>query len=762
MSGGPLGREGRPGSFHGRILLIALAVTGLPVVLPAVAAAQESAAGAATGITGFSPAGAADEDRFESSLLDAIDADSAARWAMTLAARPHVAGTPAQVATRDSVLSWHAAAGIEAAYDSLLLYLPQPISVSVELTWPETRTFDLTEPGIEVDPATLEDAVPVFNAYSGNGTVEGEVVFAGYGLPADYRTLDSAGVSVRGKVVLARYGRSFRGIKAREAEARGAAGLLLYSDPADDGFVRGTVYPEGPMRPPVGVQRGSILNSTGDPSTPDGPSLPGATRVTEDRMRGVVDIPVVPIGYGVAGELLGPLTGPAAPESWQGGLDLTYRLGPGPTRVRLDVRSERGEAAYHPAYNTIGVLRGSVWPEEWVIIGAHRDAWSPGAIDNVSGTTSVVEVARAFAAAAREGLRPKRSVVFVTWDAEEWGILGSIEWVEAHADRLRASVVAYVNQDAPVSGSSFGAAASPELKSVARDAARRVPEPVKGGTVYEAWLARVAEEWTGDDGPEPLPVGDLGGGSDHKGFYQHLGIPAIGFGFGGRGGVYHSMYDTPRWMQEFGDPGYRYHAATAGVAAVVLARLANADVLPYDFNELAEVARERAGHLEAEVAAALEAATATEHAVGEGAPTVIEASPVAKRLRSATGQMRASIDSLAAAAASYTAARDGRLSAGPLDSDAAERVNEELRLASLALTSEVGLPGEPWSRQLLFASDPDNGYATLPMPAVRIALRAGALDKAAERIEELREHLDLVARHLRTASRLLDEGPEPA
>jgi N-acetylated-alpha-linked acidic dipeptidase len=350
-------------------------------------------------------------------------------------------------------------------------------------------------------------------------------------------------------------------------------------------------------------------------------------------------------------------------------------------------------------------------------------------------------------------------VVFVTWDAEEWGIIGSIEWVEAHADRLRASVVAYVNQDAPVSGSSFGAAASPELKSVARDAARRVPEPVKGGTVYDAWLARVAEGWTAEEGPEPLPVGDLGGGSDHKGFYQHLGIPAIGFGFGGRGGVYHSMYDTPRWMQEFGDPGYRYHAATAGIASIVLARLANADILPYDFSELASVARERAVHLETEVQAALEAATATEHAVGEGASTAIETSPLAKRLGTATKRMRGSIDSLAAAAAAFVEARDVRLASGPLSPDVAERVNEELRLASLALTSESGLPGEPWSRQLLFASDPDNGYATLPMPAVRIALRAGELSLAADRVEELGEHFELVATHLRTASSLLDRNP---
>ncbi len=256
---------------------------------------------------------------------------------------------------------------------------------------------------MRVDRATQQEAVPVFNAYSGSGVVEAEVVFAGYGLPADYRTLDSAGVSVSGKIVLARYGRSFRGIKAREAEARGAVGLLFYSDPESDGFVRGEVYPEGPMRPARGVQRGSVLNSIGDPSTPDGPSLSGAPRVSENQMMGVSRIPVLPIGYGAAAQLLEPLGGPKAPETWQGGLDLTYRFGPGPTRARLEVRTETGAGAYHPAYNTVAVIEGAVWPDEWVVIGAHRDAWSPGAIDNVSGTSSVVEVARAFGVPGGDG-----------------------------------------------------------------------------------------------------------------------------------------------------------------------------------------------------------------------------------------------------------------------------------------------------------------------------------------------------------------------
>ncbi len=729
-------------------------VTGL-VVASVMISAPPALAQDTSAITGFSPESAAVQAEFERTLVAEIGPDSVGRWARTLGARSHVAGTPGQVATRDSVIAWHTAAGIDAGYDSLVIYMPHPLEVSLERTWPDTAPIEIVEPPLEADSATGRFVVPVFNAYSGSGVAEGEIVFAGYGLPADYRTLDSAGVSVRGNIVLARYGRSFRGIKAREAGLRGALGLLLYSDPANDGFVRGDVYPEGPMRPSRGVQRGSVLNSTGDPSTPHGPSLPGAARVSEDQMTGVARIPVVPVGYGVAEELLQSLGGLPAPESWQGGLDLTYRFGPGPARVRVAVRNESGEAAYHSAYNTIAVIEGSEWPDEWVVIGAHRDAWGPGAIDNVSGTASVVEVARAFGAAAELGMRPRRTVVFVTWDAEEWGIVGSIEWVEAHADRLRASVVAYVNQDAPVSGSAFSAAASPELKALARAAAQRVADPVRGGTVYEAWHARVVESLDAEAAAEPLPVGDLGGGSDHKGFYQHLGIPAIGFGFGGRGGVYHSMYDTPRWMQEFGDPGYLYHAATARVAAVVVSRLANAEILPFDYAELADVVDERATHLESEVRTALEAATATEHAVGDAALEAMEDSPIARSVRVAMAGLRTSIETIREAAGDCASALDAALRGGPLTPETTRRVNEHLRAAGQSLTNEAGLPGDAWSRQLLFASDPDNGYATLPMPAVRLALRAGDLESTAARIDELARHLEGAAVHLAAARALL-------
>ncbi len=666
--------------------------------------------------------------------MTGIVEDSIARWARALGAVPHVAGTPGQAATRDSVLAWLSGAGIETSYDTFLVYLPQPLSISVEQTAPTTRSLYEVEPELTSDPVTRTERVPAFNAYGAGGTVEGPVVFANYGLPADYRILDSLGVDVRGKIVLARYGRSYRGIKAREAEARGAIGLIIYSDPAEDGFRRGDVYPEGPMRPPAGVQRGSILNATGDPSTPGRPSVPGAVRIPESAMAGVARIPVVPLGYGAASHLLRGLQGQAAPGAFQGALPIFYHLGPGPARARLQVALERGEDAYHRIFNTIAVVRGSEWPDEWIVVGGHRDAWGPGAVDNVSGTVSVVAAARAFAALAARGTRPRRSVVFATWDAEEWGLIGSTEWVERHAEALRAGGVAYINQDVSAGGSNFGAAASPPLKALIREAAGAVPDPRGSGSVLDEWRSR---SLSGDDSGRPAPVGDLGGGSDHKPFYQHAGVPAASFGFGGQGGVYHSAYDTSTWLERFGDPGYRYHATSARIAAIAAARLANADIHPYDFAGAGNQLGRMVVDLREEVRA------------------------VSWDTRDEDGSLEASLDALEASAREFQlqarrlhAAADSWLGAGRVD-QRVEEVNRRLRRANLAFLTSRGLPGDPWTRQLLFVSDPANGYATLGLPTVRLAIREMDVGEVRGRLGELTERIDAAAAELASAADLL-------
>jgi len=654
-------------------------------------------------------------------------------------------------------MAWLTAAGLEVGYDSLVLYMPQPLEISVARVFPTRVEFDLTEPPIPEDPSTRFDVVPAFHAYSGSGTVEAEVVFVNYGLPADYQVLDSLGISVEGRVVLARYGRSFRGIKAREAERRGAAAVLLYNDPAGDGFVKGAVYPDGPMRPESGLQRGSILNADGDPSTPTGPSLPGAARVPESRMAGVSRIPVVPIGYGAAAELFRPLEGPVAPEGWQGGLELTYHVGPGPVTALVHVRMEQGAAAYRAAFNTIAAVRGSEWPEEWVIAGGHRDSWGPGATDNVSGTSSVLAAARAFAELAEQGYRPRRTVVFATWDAEEWGIIGSIEWVEAHEERLRGAAVAYVNQDGAVSGARFGSSAAPELAGLVRDVAADVTDPGSGRPLIDVWLERVNEPRAEDEQLSVPPVGTMGGGSDHKGFYLRLGIPAAGFGFGGAGGVYHSMYDTPAWMERFGDPGYRYHAAAARMTATTLARLANADILPFDHVALAAWVRRELVSLSDTVDESLRVAGAE---LDPSAGVMDAPEPTADEgegIRSALADALEAADAMETEARSFASARDDRLEHGRIDPGSIGRVNEALRRVGQELAPDASGAGE-WSRNMTVISDPDNGYSALTLPTARLALRTGDLLGVERALVELADGLRGATDRIRDAANELG-GP---
>lgn len=704
--------------------------TGATPAVGTTGAARPGAAGA-KGAKGAQDASA---DAFEHLLVSVIQPDSVARWARGLAARSHVAGTPGQRATRDSIVAWMSAAGLTVAYDSLEIYLPQPLEIELRQTAPTTHLFDLAEPAL--GSRSYED-VPAFNAYGAGGVAEGVVVYTNFGLPEDYEQLAALGIDVEGRIVLARYGRSFRGIKAREAEIRGAAGLLLFSDPSADGFTRGTVLPEGPYRPERGLQRGSVLNSNGDPSTPGRPSLPGAARVPEAEMEGIARIPVLPIGYGAAARLLAPLGGPPTPDGWAGGLDVSYRPGPGPTAVRMTVRTETGEAAYHPAFNTIAALPGAVWPDEWIIIGAHRDAWGPGAVDNVSGTASVVEVARAFARAARDGLRPRRTIVFATWDAEEWGILGSTEWVEANEERLTRSAVAYINQDSPVSGDRFGGSAAPEIRAVVREATRAILDPTTGRSVYEVWLAE--QRSAGDGTPIDRPtLGTMGGGSDHLPFYVHLGIPAAGYGFGGASGVYHSMYDTSEWMERFGDPGYEYHAATARLTAVIAARLANADVVPYSH-------------------AALIAAYRTELA-GFATEFVRTGSGARASVDSALARVRVGLERYDRTARQFSEA----VSRSSVEDPAAlARVNEAQRATLQALLRPDTDP-ETWSRNLYVRDDPDNGYSPVLLPGVRLALRAGDIASVVSELDLLGEAFATAADRLRDAiAALAPADPAP-
>lgn len=644
-------------------------------------------------LTGYTPQRAVAQRAAEQAAIARPDSVRIGALARALADRPHIAGTAAQARTRDLVIDALKAAGIPTEVREYHVWLPHTIEYGVWRISPSPKELDLREGRVAEDPTTLaHDEYPTVNGYSGTGDVTGEVVYVNYGLVEDYAVLDSLGVSVRGKIAVARYGRSFRGIKAREAEKHGALALLMYSDPADDGYVQGDVYPEGPFRNDRGVQRGSVMNGAGDPSTPGYPSLANARRIPEAQMP-VPRIPVLPLSYGNAVELLKDVRGSQIPRGWQGGLAFRYHVGPGPVRARVKVWSDSATAAYKPIWNTFGVIRGSDFPDEVIVIGGHRDAWSPGAVDNVSGTVSVVEAARAVAEQMRSGWRPRRTLLFATWDAEEWGLVGSTEYVEDDSLRLMKGGVAYLNQDVSASGPSFGGGGTPTLREVLRDVTRQVADPSGEGSVYDVWRKRAGVR----AGQEPA-MGDPGGGSDFAGFYNHLGIPHSDWGFGGGNGIYHSNYDSYTFMERFGDPGYRYHTAAARIGTAMMMRLANADVLPYDYVEFARTMR---SYLKP-----------------------IDDNLRAKGWPGSSAPLAAAIDRMERAAQTFAAARDAALVAGlPLARQQA--TNAALLKVERAMTRPEGLRSRPWYRNLIYVADVDNGYGNMVFPSVNEAIRFG-------------------------------------
>jgi N-acetylated-alpha-linked acidic dipeptidase len=683
---------------------------------------------------GFTPAAAARQDSIERALLAVPDTQSARLMTRDLAGRPHVAGRPEQAATRDYVVGKMKSWGLETWTKEYRVYIPWPDTVGAWLLGPTgaapPQPLSLREPAVPSDSTTRGPQIPPFNGYTGDGDVTAEVVYVNYGLIEDYRTLDSLGVSVRGKIAMARYGRSFRGIKAREAERHGAVGLIIYSDPQEDGYFQGEVYPKGPMRPPGGIQRGSVMNVNGDPTTPDSASLPGVRRVPEESLP-IPHIPVVPMGYGNAQRFLERIAGGSVPQAWQGGLPFRYHVGPGPVRARLKVKTERGARALHPIWDTFGMIRGTRAPDEWVIVGGHRDAWSPGAADNISGTVVVLEAARAFAELARQGIRPARTLIFATWDAEEWGLIGSTEWVEEMADSLRAKVVAYINEDDVATGMQFGGSGSPSLKSLIRAATQVVPDPTSGGggggatgSVYAVWLRRLRGDTT------QLTLGNLGGGSDFAGFSHHLGIPSGAIGFGGPGGTYHSMYDSYHWMTAFGDPQYRAHRAAAQLVAVILARLANAEVVPLDY-----------------------VAFGTEMT---GLVAGLDNGILQKHWSVSTEPLRYALGRFTEAARAFATVRDSSLGAGSgVEATRLVRVNQALREVERRLTRPQGLTSRSWMRSLQFVSDIDNGYATMPFPTVNEAIRYADATVTERELQDLADHIDHAREALEQAAAAL-------
>jgi len=691
-------------------------------------------AAAADDLRYWPPAERAGQLELEREVLAGLSAERLGEWHAMLTAEPHVAGTAGDRRMVERLASTFEEMGLTPEVQPFTAYLASPVSARVAIVAqpagpdPTGGVFgdlaaelplelSVREEVLAEDPASGDPALTIgWNAYSGSGEDTAEVVYANYGRREDFEQLAELGVDVAGRIVLARYGGTFRGHKAEFAERYGAAGLVMYTDPEDAGFTRGLLYPEGGWANPGYIQRGSILTLPypGDPLTPFEPATAEATRLDPAGLA-LPRIPVQPVGWGAAWEILRRMRGAPVPADWQGGQPMTYRLTGGPElRVRLAVEQHRGlvESA-----NVVARIIGAERPEELVIVGSHFDAWGFGAVDPHAGSMLVLEAARAFAAAAERGYRPRRTLVFAHWGAEEFGIVGSTEWVEAHREDLLAHAVAYVNLDSAATGPDFGAAAAPSLKAIVADVTRAVEHPsAEHATVYDQWLEEA-------DAP---PFDDLGGGSDHVGFYCHVGVPSVGFWAGGSPGTsYHSNYDTLAWYRQVVGGDYAPALMLTRVVSLFAARMANAPLLPLDPLQYSKDTRAHLDRL----------ATRAEE----------------------LGEAGAFLDLRAAASAYDAVARPvyeqllAAVEEDLLDSDRYARVNAVLNHLERAWLTPEGLPERPWFRNLFAATDPDSGYAPWMLPGLRWSVerrRARAIDEMsalyvaayrdlAERMEEI-------------------------
>lgn len=549
---------------------------------------QNTLAASPRGSFGSSSQSVSSQRSHETRALQLVDPHSAERFLHDVTREPHHAGSAGGRRTAEYVQKRLELFGFESRISEYHVLLSYPKEIAVTLLQPEQRNLRIRE-NEDFHP----DALIPFNAYSPSGDVTAEVVFANFGFSDDYATLQEMGVDVRGKIVIARYGKGYRGLKVRDATAAGAVGMILYSDPIDDGYTAGEVYPKGPMRPWDAVQRGSIrfLESyPGDPLTPGYPATQRATRRSPDEDPDLPRIPCTPLSYEDAQHLLRGLEGPVVPRPWQGGLPFTYHVGPGPTRIRMKLTMDFQIRAI---WNNIAVLRGSAEPERLVILGGHRDPWVFGAQDPNSGTAVLLETARILGKAVQGGWKPKRTIVIAQWDAEEFGMIGSTEWGEEFRDMLRKNAVVYINFDGSVSGPNFGASAVPSLDHFIQTITKEVNDPGTDASIFASWWKNQNKsklKTLEDVIPEKAAVniGRMGGGSDHVVFLNHIGVPAMGFGFGGPSGIYHSYYDNFDWMKRFGDPEFTYHAAAAKLAVLAAMRLSSCDILPFAYSAYAD------------------------------------------------------------------------------------------------------------------------------------------------------------------------------
>ncbi len=746
--------------------------------LTTLAAALAGATANAAPMLGFTPADATAERALEHRFDAGLSAGDIRERLRRMAAAANQVGSPHDKANALFTLEQFRAWGWDAHIETFSVLYPTPKAESLELVTPAHFAATLTEPPIAGDPTSgrTEGVLPAWFAFGGEGDVTAPLVYVNYGMPDDYAQLQRLGVDVKGKIVIARYGAGWRGLKPKLAAEHGAVGCIVYSDPADDGYGAGDPYPKGAFRPERGLQRGSVLDmpvEAGDPLTPGYGAVEGAPRIPRSQAKTTLHIPSVPISWGDAQHFLAALGGPVAPKAWRGQLGFTYHVGGGPGSTgHLLVQADWSQK---PLYDVIAIMKGASRPDEWVVRGNHRDGWVYGAQDPLSGQTAMMEEAKSLGALAKAGWRPKRTLIYASWDGEEPGLLGSTEWAETHANELQDKAIAYVNSDGNNRGF-LSDEASWSLQGLIDQAAGDVRDPQTGASVRDRAAAHLQVEALAPGAREeqkerakalaaggPLPVGDLGSGSDYSPFVQHLGVAAINLGFEGEGqsgGVYHSAYDTFEHYDRFGDPGFSYGVALAQTAGRLALRLADADLAPFRFADVATIAAAKVEELKKLLTSEREHAEALDRLLDSKA-FALAADPreswgppdreiAVPRLDFAP--LDAALARLKTSAAAYDAAAATGPGAGP---DRLARADHILQGAEQAMTDPAGLPGRPWYVHLMYAPGLLTGYGAKTLPGVREAIEGRRWAEAQDYIARTAAALDRVSAKLKGAKILL-------
>ena len=727
-------------------------------------------------LPGYSADSARAERDWETKFRAIPNADNQREYMKRLSARPHNVGTPYDQDNAEWLLAKMKEWGLDAHIENFDVLFPTPKERAVELVEPTKFTASLNEPPLSIDPASNQQAeqLPTYNAYSADGDVTAPLVYVNYGIPDDYEKLERLGVSVKGAVVIARYGESWRGIKPKVAAEHGAVGCLIYSDPRDDGYFEGDVFPEGGLRNQNGVQRGSVMDMPtypGDPLTPGVGAGPGAKRLDLNQVKTLTKIPVLPLSYGDAQPLLAALKGPLAPEEWRGALPITYHIGPGPAKVHLKVKANWD---IKRLYDVIVKIPGSTYPDEWIVRGNHHDAWVNGAEDPISAAVALLEEARALGELQKQGWKPKRTILYCLWDGEEPGLLGSTEWAETHADQLRQHDAVYINTDGNGRGYLF-VSGSHTLEKFLNTVARDIEDPEKKISVWKRFEAhKIVDSKTDEDRKEVRQRPDwrinaLGSGSDYTVFLDHLGIASANLGYGGedRGGIYHSIYDDFYWYTHFSDTDFSYGRTLSQTVGTAVLRLADADLLPFDFTDFADTIHKYADELEKLLKKKQDEVIERNQEIQDGV-LLANADPKKPYVPPAVDQVPPHLnfapllnasEALTRSAEHYQKALDRVTKNGGLaiGNAALRDLNAKLILSERKLTSPEGLPGRPWFRHLIYAPGFYTGYGVKTIPGVREAIEQKKWKEADEQMVRVGAVLEDEAALIQSAAAELEK-----